>query len=323
MKRLRVAITVSALALATLLGTAARAEYPDRPLTMVVAYELGALTDMQSRIMMSVAWEEEYLGQRVSIVNKRSRLRGRTGWAWCKEGDCSDGYTMMGYKLPHCLARAIVYDTGYGADAFAPIANWSREPAALIVPADSPFADLQNLVAWAGANPEKLTLSGAGRYVGHHVATIQLQRAADLKITYIPEGSGMAALQSVITHTVKAGFNDLSAALRNAGRVRILAIADTARSALAPDVPTFAEAGLDVDDLSVCFRGVAFPRQVDPAARNRMSRVFMHMFQDPRLTEALQTLQSPVATMDGEALDRLFADSQRRLEILLKDERRR
>ena len=95
--------------------------------------------------------------------------------------------------------------------------------------------------------------------MGHHIASLQLTKAAGVKLTYIPEKGGVPAMQSVMAGKVKAGFNNLSDAFRNQDRLKILAVADLERHAFLPDVPTFKEMGVDVDDSSVNFRGVALP----------------------------------------------------------------
>lgn len=296
------------------------AQYPQHPIDLVVGYELGALTDLQCRIMMSVGWEPQYLGRRVNIVNRRTRLRGRTDWSWCKPLErCQEGYTLMAYKLPHCLARAIVFQTGTDTSACTPIVNWSREPAALIVPQNSPFKNFTDLMAYAGEHPGKLTVSGAGLYVGHHIAFLQLAHATGTSMTYIPEKSGMAALQSTMQNIVKAGFNDLSTALRNEGRVRILAIADLSRQPAAPHIPTFQEKGVAVDDLSACYRGITFPPEVLAEARQVMLKKMPVMARDLRLSEAFESLRIPLHIMTGAEVRLLFQDRQQRLKKLLQD----
>ena len=303
-------------------GATGWAAYPQRPIDLVVGYELGALSDLQCRIMMSVAWEPAYLGRRVTVVSRRSGMHGRTGWHWCQPPErCRDGYAMMAYKLPHCLARAIAFRTGDDADTYEPIANWSREPVALIVPPESSFTSLADLLAFCAVHPGQLTVSGAGLYVGHHVAFLQLEDATGFRMTYIPEKSGMAALRSVVQSVVMAGFNDLSTALRNQGRVRVLAVADTARSPEAPEIPTLQEQGVAVDDLSVCYRGVAFPRGVSAEALGVMTEKLPAMFRDPRLAEALESLRSPLHILAGPELKTLFRNRQQRLERLIENRR--
>ena len=298
-------------------------EYPQKPINMIVAYELGALTDMESRVMMSLAWEEQYFGQRINIVNKRQSLRGKTGWDWCKDNSCADGYTMMGYKLPHFIARALVFKNESGISACEPLVNWSRDPAVLIVPINSPYQTLQELIAYAKANSGKVTVNGAGLYVGHHIAMLQLEKATGVGLTYIPETSGMAAMNSVVTGAVKAGFIDLSAALRGLNRVRILAIADGQRNHLAPDVPTFQELGIGVDDLSACYRGVAFPKGVPIEALTTCERILPNMLKDARLINGMTTLQIGMKIMNRKELIDFFDQTRQRLQEVLKDEIRK
>ena len=90
---------------------------------------------------------------------------------------------------------------------------------------------------------------------------LQLEKAAGIKLTYVPAKGGVAALQMVMGGQVMAGFNNLSDAFRSQDRFKILAVADNERNKeFLPKVPTFKESGIDVDDSSVNFRGIMVPK---------------------------------------------------------------
>jgi len=303
-------------------AAAAQAEWPERPISMVVAYSPGGATDFQARIVTMLAGNEDFFGQPIVIINKPG-AGGQVGWNWTVEKGSKDGYTMTAYNIPHFIAQSIVYDTKYDINTFEPVANWGADPAVLIVPKDSTFNTLDDLVNYAKENPGKVTVSGAGMYVGHHIAFLQASNACDIKMTYIPEAGGVPAMQSVVAGKVKAGFNNLSDAFRNRDRIKILAIADLERHDFLPDVKTFKEMGYDVDDSSVNFRGVAFPKGVPREVVDKAAGVFPKMFDAKKVVAKMKESGSPVRTMTRDQVKKMFEDRQCYLAELLKDLRKK
>ena len=298
--------------------SAVHAEYPESPVSMIVTYSPGGATDFQARIVTMMAGDEKYLGQPIVIINKPG-AGGQVGWNWCVQKAPKDGYTMLSYNVPHFIAQSIVFKTKYNINTFAPVANWGADPAVLIVGKDSPFNSVQDLLDYAKKNPGKVTVSGAGLYVGHHIAFLQLSKAAGVKMTYIPEKGGVPAMQSVIAGKVKAGFNNLSDAFRNQDRLKILGIADLERNDFLPDVKTFKEMGIDIDDSSVNFRGVAFPEGVSEDIIKKASDVFPKMFNDEKTLKKMKASGSPVRVMTRDQVIKMWQERQVYLEDLLKD----
>lgn len=293
------------------------AAFPERPISMVVAYSPGGATDFQARIISMMAGLDKYMGQPIVIINKPG-AGGQVGWNWCVQKGTRDGYTMLAYNVPHFIAQSIVYKTKYDIRKFEPVANWGADPAVLIAPKDSPFNTAQDLIDYAKANPGKITVTGAGMYVGHHIAFLQLSKAAGIKMTYIPEKGGVPAMQSVVAGKVKAGFNNLSDAFRNQERIKILGIADLQRHDFLPDVTTFKEIGLDVDDSSVNFRGVAFPAGVPQELIDKCAEVFPVMFNDKKVKAKMKASGSPMRVMKRDAVIKMFKERENYLGPLLK-----
>jgi tripartite-type tricarboxylate transporter receptor subunit TctC len=235
------------------------------------------------------------------------------------EKGSKDGYVMTAYNLPHFIAQSIVYKTKFSLETFEPIANWGADPAVFIVAKDSEFQTIADVVKYAKDNPGKVTVNGAGMFVGHHIAFLQMSEACGVKMTYIPEKGGVDAMQSIIGGKVKAGFNNLSDAFRNQERVRILGVADLKRHEYIPDIPTFKEAGYDVDDSSVNFRGVAFPKGVPQAVIDKAAEVFPKMFEDKNIKAKMQESGSPPRTMNRDETIKMLTDKRGYLTKLLKD----
>ena len=132
-----------------------------------------------------LAGNEDYLGQPMVILNKPG-AGGKVGWDFFASKAKKNGYELAAYNVPHFIAQSIVFKTKYNIDNLEPIANWGADPAVLIVGKDSPFNTLEDLMNYAKENPGKVTFSGAGLYVGHHIAYLQFAKASGLKLTYVP-----------------------------------------------------------------------------------------------------------------------------------------
>lgn len=311
-----------AMALAALVGTVQADEYPERPIMLMVSYGAGGATDFQARIVTMTAGNEDALGVPIAIINKPG-AGGRVGWNWFATEADADGYTLAAYNIPHFIAQSIKGGVEYSKDSFEPIANWGADPAVFIVGTDSPFNTMADVVAWAEANPGKLTFSGAGLFVGHHIAALQIEKAAGVTMQYVPtKGGGAAAMKAVIAGDVMAGINNLSDAYRarEAGNVKILAVADIQRNEeFLPDVPTMMEEGLDVDNSSVNFRGIMVPKGTPDAIIEKLAATVPGMFMNSRVLGKMAAGGSPVHVMNREEVLDMWEERDAYLRELLKD----
>ena len=297
-------------------GTMA-ADYPERPIGVSVSYGAGGATDFQARIVTIPG--EGALGQPIYIVNKPG-AGGRKGWNWFATEAPKDGYMMSAYNIPHFIAQSIKGGVKYSADSFEPIANWGADPAVVVVGKDSQFNKMEDLIAFAKANPGKATTSGAGLFVGHHIAALQIEKACECKLAYIPtKGGGAAAMKAVIAGEVMAGVNNLSDAFRarEAGNVKILGVADLERNAFMDDVPTLKEAGLDVDNSSVNFRGLMVPKGTPQEVIDYLAAKVPEMFGHRRVKQRMKAGGSPMHVMSRAEVQAMWAKRQETLKDLL------
>jgi tripartite-type tricarboxylate transporter receptor subunit TctC len=286
---------------------------------MVVSYSPGGATDFQARIVTMLAGKESYLGQPMVILNKPG-AGGKIGWDYFASKAKKNGYELAAYNVPHFIAQSIVFKTKYSIDNLEPIANWGADPAVLVVGKDSPFNTLEDLMSFAKANPKKVTFSGAGLYVGHHIAFLQFSKESELKLTYIPHKGGTPAMKSVMGGQVMAGFNNLSDAYRNRDAVKILAIADLQRNdEFLPNVPTFKEAGVNVDDSSVNFRGIMARKGTPPEVLDFLSTRGEVMFEDKATKKKLSETGSPVRIVSREEVIKMWKEREVYLKELLAD----
>ena len=315
-------IAAASIALMGVTGTAmadGHESYPDRPIMMMVSYGAGGATDFQARIVTMTAGNEDALGMPIAIINKPG-AGGRVGWNWFADQADADGYTLGAYNIPHFIAQSIEGGVSYSADSFEPIANWGADPAVFVVAADSPFNSMADVVSYATENPGKLTFSGAGLFVGHHIAALQLEKAAGVKLAYIPNNKGGAgAMKAVIAGEVLGGVNNLSDAFRarEAGNVKILGVFDLERNEFLPDVPTMKEQGFDIDNASVNFRGVMVPKGTPQPIIDKLAEIVPTMFENRRVAGKMKAGGSPMHIMTRDEVIEMWAAREETLKALL------
>ncbi|MDR9432882.1 MAG: tripartite tricarboxylate transporter substrate binding protein [Spiribacter sp.] len=295
--------------------------YPERPLMLTVSYGAGGATDFQARIVTMTAANEDALGVPIAIIN-RPGAGGRVGWNQFATQADADGYSLAAYNVPHFIAQSIEGGVSYSADSFEPIANWGADPAVFVVAADSEFDSMEEVVSYARENPGGLTFSGAGLFVGHHIAALQLEKEAGVELAYIPNSQGGAgAMKAVISGEVLGGVNNLSDAFRarEAGDVKILGVFDVERNDFLPDVPTMAEQGFDIDNASVNFRGVMVPKGTPQPIIDKLADVVPEMFRNSRVQGKMQAGGSPMHIMTRDEVIEMWEAREETLEELLAD----
>ena len=297
--------------------------YPNRPIGVMVAYGAGGATDFQARIVSMMSGEEDYLGQPIYIIN-RPGAGGRVGWNEFITKARPDGYRLAAYNVPHFIAQSIAYPdkVKYNINNLEPIANWGADPAVLIVPKNSAFDNVHDLVFYAQKNPGALTVNGAGLFVGHHIAFLQLAKASGITMTYVPHPKGGAgALKDVIGAKISAGINNLSDAFRSKDQIKILAIVDLQRHAYLPDVPTLMEQGIDVDDSSVNFRGLMALKGTPPEVIDFLAERVPEMFKNKkRVAKKMQQTGSPLRILSRTEVQAMWQKRQEDLKVLIADQ---
>lgn len=256
-KKLALATWVAA-GLALLPGVAA-AEYPERSIEMIVAFSPGGGTDVAARSIQP--YIEEALGAEITVKNVPG-AGGEVGFTELATAE-PDGYTIGFINVPAIFAYSYERDTRYSRESFAPIANLVYDPGIFAVRSDSEFETLQDLIDYGVENPGALPIGTSGSTgSSEHLAILNVQRLTGASYNHAPFGS-TAPLRTALLggHIPVAAFN-LSEAVQfeEAGELRILGVMAADRSTLAPDVPTFAEQGVDL--VAGSSRGIAAPAGV-------------------------------------------------------------
>ena len=217
--------------------------FPAKPVRLVVAAAPGGTPDIVARILAPKL--NELLAQPV-IVDNRPGATGNIG-AEVVARATPDGYTLLiatsVLTSSPAFYRKLAFDA---AKDLAPLTMVASQALFLFVHADSPVKSLSDLVSMAKAKPGQIPYASFGTGSPQHVATELFQMVSGIRLVHVPYKSGGLMTTALLSGEVQTMFLGLSPALPyvKAGRLRVIAMASAKRSPSAPDVPTFAEAGV-------------------------------------------------------------------------------
>lgn len=276
-------------ALLLLLPAAAQA-FPDRPITMIVPFAAGGGTDITARTVAKFL--EREFGQPV-VVQNRAGAGGEIGLAALAEAR-PDGQTIGIVNTPGLVTIPIERRARFSLDSFDLIAGVVEDPAAIIVLERAPVRSVADLVAAAKADPGGITLGSAGVGSSGHIAMLLLGQAAGVNFTNVPFSGTSVALTSMLGGQISGTTINLGEAfaLTTGQPVRILGVMATERMAMAPDVPTFAEAGMPIEAGSI--RSFAAPRGLPADVLARYDAAFAKLMLDPEFLEDARRTSQPL-----------------------------
>lgn len=283
--------------------------YPSRPITVVVPFPAGGLTDVPTRLAVTLL--QEKVGQPVVIEN-RTGGSGTIGATYAARAT-PDGYTLYANSLGDAQNLHYMPLSYNPVDDFAMI-GWIVDgpPLVLVIDAKLPFKTVAELIAAAKANPNKYSFGTSGPASSPNATLVQFNAAAGTRILAVPyRGSGEAAT-AVATGAIQGTFTFFSQgkALVDSGNLRALAIAGPTRLEAWPDVPTLPELGFKIDQRG--FVGLAAPAKTPKPIVAYLSR---------HLNEVLQTtaFKKPMAQL-GMAPPPASANTPEKFDAYLRQE---
>jgi tripartite-type tricarboxylate transporter receptor subunit TctC len=241
-----------AMAAAAVLGSptgAAAQTYPDRAVRMIIAFPAGGTIDTLGRIVaqkLTEAW-----GQNV-VVENRAGASGNIG-AEAAAQAAPDGYSL--HLGAQTLAVNVTLAPTKGFDPtkdLDPIMLVATAQDVMMVPPDSPFRSVRELIDYAKANPGKLNYASLGTGTSGHLATTLFSDLAGVKLQHVPYSQYSQALTDFLSGRTALWITTLGGAIGNiqAGKMRALAVSGQARARQLPDIPTFKELGVGFSDES-------------------------------------------------------------------------
>ena len=300
MKRIRILPAVLAFC-----AGAAAAQYPDRPLKLVVPYSAGGAADAQARLVAQKLGTR--LGQSVVVENKPG-ASGSIGAASVAHA-AADGYTLLydatAFAINPSLYKKLSYDSRRD---FQPVSLVSLTPNLLVVRAQSPYQRIEDLTD--AARKGHLTFGTPGQGTAQHIAAAWYAQGNKLALTHVPYKGGAPALTDLMGGQIDMMFSNMAASypLVKSGKLRALAVTSPKRVDALPDLPTVAESG--VAQYSVYeWNGVLAPAGLPADVAARIEQELRATLQDPALRHSLQELGAqPVGSTAAEF--RAFLDEQ-------------
>ncbi|MDE2377652.1 tripartite tricarboxylate transporter substrate binding protein [Bradyrhizobium sp.] len=269
-----------------LASTLAQAEtFPSKPVHILVPYAAGGAVDVLARTMgaaLAKTWGQQ------PVIENRPGAGGIVASQALTQAQ-PDGYTLIlvasGHPLNQFIYPSVPYDTFKDFTAITEVAS---SPLAIVVPKESPYKDLGELLAAAKKEPEKLSYGMSGNGTSAHLAGALLNHMAGVKIVAIPYKGGAPALTAVIAGEIPLSINPLAEAIGqlDGGAVKALAVTSAQRSKALPDVPTVAESGVAGYDVSVWW-GFLGPARMPPEIVARLETDLKAALADPTVAATL------------------------------------
>ena len=267
---------------------AAAQSYPTKPVRLVVGLAPGGATDIMARTLAPAFGEE--LGQPV-VVENRPGAAGSIGAALVAKSP-PDGYTLF-LASSSFTSNAVLEQKNGSYDPirdFEPITNIASGPFLLVVRNSLPVSSVQELIAYAKANPGKLNYASSGIGSTAHLSGELLKRSAGIEMTHIVYRGAGPALADVLAGQVDLMFASIVSSLHHAksGKLKALAVTSSKRSAAVPEFPTVAEAGVPEFEMLGYF-GLLAPAKTPPAIVGTLHAAVLRAIKRPDFVERVST----------------------------------
>lgn len=258
--------------------------FPSKPIMLVVPFPPGGPTDAMARTL--AAELKDRLGQPM-VVENRAGAGGNIGAEYVARAE-ADGHTLLfGTSGPLAINSSLYRKVGYDqTKSFAPVIQVGHLPNILVVHPSLPAKDVKELVAYAKAQPGKLSYASSGNGASSHLAGVLFNSVAGTDIQHVPYKGTGPALNDLLGGQVSMTFTDILTALPyvKAGKLRALGVATAARSQALPEVPTIAEQGYKGYDVSVFF-GIVAPAGTPADRIARLNKAFVDVLATPKVKE--------------------------------------
>lgn len=294
------AAMTGASALAPALGAGIRPvlaqPWPARPVHFVVPFPAGVAPDIGCRVIsarLADMWAQQ------AVVENKPGAGGNLGTEMVARS-APDGATVLMAAFTHAVNLFLYGSLGYDPIAdFAPVTLLSEQPCIMIVPNSSPVHSIAEFIAYAKANPGKVTYASGGHGTSPHLCGELFKRMTGIQMTHVPYRAG--AQQDLIAGHVDVMFAVAPFGLLQAGQVRGLAVTTAKRIKAAPDLPTVAESGLPDFDVAPWW-GFLVPARTPSVVIEKLHTDTVTVLGEPEVRQKLESLGSTVLGSSPEEL---------------------
>jgi tripartite-type tricarboxylate transporter receptor subunit TctC len=285
-------------------------DYPTRTVKVIVPFPAGGTADVMPRIFAD--WLSRKWGQAV-IVDDRAGAGGNIGAEFVAKSD-PDGYTLLASPPPPLVINQNLYPhLDYDARDFVPMAIMSRVPNALVVNPDKITANtVKDFIAYAQANPGKVTDATQGNGTTSHLTSEMFQMMAQVKLQNVPYRGSAPALNDLVAGSVDSMFDNLGVSMQlvKAGKLKLVAVAAPKRVAALPDVPAIAETLPGFS--SVTWYALVAPPKTPAAIVDKINAGVNEALRDPDVQKRLADLSAEPVGGTPQATAAYFHDEVER-----------
>ena len=292
--------------------------YPNRSITMVVAFPAAGTTDILARLIGQKLTEKF---KQTVVVENRPGAGGNIGTAYVAKAP-PDGYTiMMGtigtQSINPSLYKKMPYDA---AKDFVPITRAAMVPNLLVVNKDAPYNTLAEMMAFGKANPGKLTYGSSGNGTTLHLSGELFNLMSGSKITHIPYKGSTPAVADLLGGQISMIFDNMPSVIQQvkSGRLKALAVTSAQRNPQLPEIPTIQELGVAGYEVWSWF-GLLAPASTPAKTKQDLHQVLSKINMSPEMSERLYTNGILFTPMSLAELDQYYQNDMRQWETFIRD----
>jgi len=314
--------TLLAAAAAAALGAGASAQtqspaYPSKPVRIMVPYPPGGASDVTARILadkLSRRW-----GGRPVFVENKAGANGVVGTETVARAD-PDGHTLGLVASSHVTNHALMKKVPYELSDMVAVTITAQVQLGLVVNPALPVRNVQELIAYAKANPGKLSVATSGRGSNPQLWALAFQQMTGTQMVDVPYKGSSAAHPDLLSGQTQVMFDAVAAVMPHvkAGKLRLLAVGGARRSPFLPDVPTMQEAGVP-GYVNASWGAVIAPARTPRALVERLNADIVAILNEPDTKERLAVLSAEVTASSAEDAAAYMRSEELRLTKLIRD----
>ena len=307
----------AALALLAFASPVHAADWPSKPVKIIVPFGSGGFTDVVARILQKEL--APVLGQPIVIEN-RPGAGSTIGTDVVAKAE-PDGYTLAMVSTTHVISPHLYKSMPYDAiHDFTPVMKLVEGPYVMVVNSTLPVKTLQEFIAYAKERPGQIFFASSGNGSSQHLVGALFQSMAGVKLQHVPYKGSNAAMADLLGGQVKVSFVGMPNALPNiaTGKLRALAVTTKKRSPDLPDVPTMDEAGVKGYEATI-WLGLLAPKNTPQAIVDKLNASIVKVLADPAARKLMRSAGVDVATSSPADFEKLLQSEYDRWGKVVKE----
>lgn len=290
------------------LSTLAAAQYPDRPIRIVVPFAAAGVADILARVVAQKVGE---LSGKSMIVENRTGAGGRIGYEAGAKSP-ADGYTLVATDVTYTMMPALYNSLAWEHSDLVPVTLIAQMPFVVAVNANAKTTSMAELIAFARANPNKINYGSAGIGSVNHVVTELFRRTAGIELTHVPYRGMGEAMTGLLSGTLEVVVTAMPTAMNNVKSGKVIALSVTAqrRASPLPNVPTTTEAG--VAYVASNWIGLTTPKGTPREAIDWIQKQVSTAVSAADVRDRIGSTGAEAQAMTTEAFGKLMQDETRR-----------